>query len=79
VKGARHGRVVTRGDVRWLPYRDELHWAQNLHTATWTQSAVEHALRVVEPLPGLLALVDDGDPALRTLRRFLNNITAEPA
>ncbi|MET7304426.1 hypothetical protein [Embleya sp. NPDC005575] len=80
------------GAGRWLPYRDELHWAQNLHTATWTQSTVEHALRdaephvstgrlvhVVEPLPRLLALVNDGDPALRTLRRFLNNITAGPA
>ncbi|MET7305425.1 hypothetical protein [Embleya sp. NPDC005575] len=77
---------------RWLPWRDELHWAQNLRATTWTQSAVEHALRdagphvstgrlvhVVEPLPGLLALVDDGDPALRTLRRFLDNLTAGPA
>jgi hypothetical protein len=77
---------------RWLPYRDELHWAQRLAAARWTQGSVEQALRdagehvragrlvrVVELLPGLLAVVDDRDPAPRSLRRFLDVLAAGPA
>ncbi|MFE5326667.1 hypothetical protein ACFRCG_09795 [Embleya sp. NPDC056575] len=77
---------------RWLPYHDELHWAQALNTATWTQGLVARALcdarehvragrliRVVEHLPRLLALVDDGDRCLASLRRLLDVLTQGPA
>ncbi|MGD3108847.1 hypothetical protein [Streptomyces sp. YGL11-2] len=72
---------------RWLPYEDEHRWALGLARAHWTRTALEAALRdpnpylragrlvrVVEPLPRILAIVPHGDRSLRPVQALLDTL-----
>lgn len=77
---------------RWLPYDEEHAWAFGLARAYWTPPVVEAALhdagryvrvgrlvRVVEPLPAVLAFVGYGDRALQPVRALIDTVASPTA